>query len=188
MICRPLKEICLLSISCGGWSANDSVEAKWIWIARHFNHRCCNFLNYITSLSLGGHDAGWQAQHSGSSPAVHGSGVPMAHPHSLRLERWAGSLVQALGVPPPPQYIFCTICLPFKCPQLQDWAATGPHWWSAPSSQTITACFAAPLLELTICFFGHFWTCLHCCSGHVVDHTWPTSTTARSYLKFMGLH
>lgn len=40
----PWKE-CSLLPKCHGLRPNDSVEANWIWILRHFDHRCMQFYN-----------------------------------------------------------------------------------------------------------------------------------------------
>lgn len=46
-----------------------------------------------------------------------------------------GLCCRLLGFPRAPS-IFSVICLPLKRPRLQDWAATGPRWRSAPSNHT----------------------------------------------------
>lgn len=38
----PWKE-CILLLKCYGLRQKDSVEVKWIWIPRHFDHRCMQF-------------------------------------------------------------------------------------------------------------------------------------------------
>lgn len=83
--------------SCCGWRANNSIEAKWIWIAKHFNHRCCHFITYITFLSHRRRDVAWDRQSRGSSH-VHGSRVFWAHPHSSWC--WRGFLDSDADTPP----------------------------------------------------------------------------------------
>lgn len=128
-----------------------------------------------------------ERQHSNSSQAGHVSGVfPWAIPHSpvleMILESGASSWDSLTRR-------FFALWLPPRCVStLSYWTGQRiPRWWLAPSNCILSFCFAVPLLKLTICFFGHFWTCLHCCSRHVVDCNSFTSTTARSWVKFTGL-
>lgn len=108
-----LKSILVSLGSCRGWRANDSVEAKWIWIAKHLNDRCCDSIDYTTALSLGRHDAVWERRRSSSSRAGCGSGLPWAPPHSPRLERWSWTLVQRSPS------IFSVLRLPLKRPRVR---------------------------------------------------------------------
>lgn len=102
--------------SCCGWRSSNSMEAKWIWIAKHFNHRCCNFITYTAPLLHGRHDVAWDRQCSGSSH-VHGSRVFWAHPHTCWCWR-EGFLVLMQTLPL--LHPFSLLCLPLKFPQLQD--------------------------------------------------------------------
>lgn len=158
LVHATLKSILVPLGSCRGWRANDSVEAKLIWLAKRFNDSGIhhNFIDYTTSLPLGRRDAVWERQRSSSSHAVCvvlGSPAPIPAPRGWR-GRWSWMLVQHC-----PQHLFCTM-FTSEVSSGQGWAATEPRWWLAPSNRSLISCFAAPLLELTISR-----TRLRCCSG-----------------------
>lgn len=135
---------------CCCWRANNSMEAKWIWIAKHFNHRCCNFITYTISLSRGRHDVAWDRHSSGSS-YVHGPRVFI----STLLDAGEDSRI-LMQTPPFLHYVYLWSFLSYRT------------CWVSPADHPGGSGLAVPLSSSASTSLT-FWPSLYW--GHVLDHS-----------------